>query len=101
GTPAIAEGRVYTFGAEGVLHALDVNTGKKLWRVDTHQRFNVQKQFFGAAASPLVRNAVYVNIGGTPGLLPSTSRRAMLYGQLRKTKPVTHLRLRQRSPANT
>lgn len=68
GTPAIAEGRVYTFGAEGVLHALDLNTGKKLWRVDTYPKFNVQKQFFGAAASPLVGDAVYVNIGGTAGL---------------------------------
>ncbi|HYO80401.1 MAG TPA: PQQ-binding-like beta-propeller repeat protein, partial [Bryobacteraceae bacterium] len=48
GTPAIADGRVYTFGAEGVLHALDLTTGKKLWRVDTHTKFNVQKQFFGA-----------------------------------------------------
>ncbi|HYO83746.1 MAG TPA: PQQ-binding-like beta-propeller repeat protein, partial [Bryobacteraceae bacterium] len=62
------DGRVYTFGAEGVLHALDLTTGKKLWRVDTHTKFNVQKQFFGAAASPLVRDAVYINIGGSAGV---------------------------------
>jgi outer membrane protein assembly factor BamB len=68
GTPAIAEGRVYTFGAEGVLHAFDLNTGKVLWRVDTYPRFQVQKQFFGAAASPLVGDAVYVNIGGAAGI---------------------------------
>jgi outer membrane protein assembly factor BamB len=68
GTPSIAEDRVYTFGAEGVLHALDLNSGKRLWRVDTHSRFNVKKQFFGAAASPLIGEAVYVNIGGTAGI---------------------------------
>ena len=68
GTPAVSDGRVYTFGAEGVLHALDLNTGKKLWRVDTHPKFGVRKGFFGAAASPLVDSAaVYVNVGGPNG----------------------------------
>jgi outer membrane protein assembly factor BamB len=68
GTPGIAEGRVYTFGAEGMLHALDLNTGKKLWQVDTYKKFGVRKAFFGAAASPLVDGrAVYVNVGGTSG----------------------------------
>jgi outer membrane protein assembly factor BamB len=68
GTPAIADGRVYTFGAEGVLHAVDFETGKKLWRVDTHSKFGVRKGFFGAAASPLVDGGiVYVNVGGPKG----------------------------------
>jgi outer membrane protein assembly factor BamB len=64
-TPAIVSGRVYTFGAEGMLHCLDFATGKKLWAVDTHQQFDVRKGFFGAACSPLVEgNAVLLNIGG-------------------------------------
>ena len=68
GTPAVSDGRVYTFGAEGVLHALDLATGKSLWRVDTHSKFGVRKGFFGAAASPLVEGgAVYVNVGGPNG----------------------------------
>jgi outer membrane protein assembly factor BamB len=67
-TPTVAEGRVFTLGAEGVLHALDWNTGKRLWRVDTHPRFDVKKQFFGDAASPLVGEAVYVNVGGSGGV---------------------------------
>jgi outer membrane protein assembly factor BamB len=68
GTPAVADGRVYTFGAEGVLHALDLSTGKKIWRVDTHPKFGVRKGFFGAAASPLVESgSVYVNVGGPKG----------------------------------
>jgi outer membrane protein assembly factor BamB len=65
GTPAVADGRVYTHGAEGVLHALDLATGNKLWRVDTHTRFRAPKGFFGAAGSPLVDGrAVYLNVGG-------------------------------------
>lgn len=67
-TPAIAAGRVYTFGAEGALHCLDFATGKKLWRVDTHSQFGVQKGFFGAAGSPLVEdNRVLLNAGGSNG----------------------------------
>jgi outer membrane protein assembly factor BamB len=68
GTPAIANNRVYTFGAEGMLHAIDLATGKKIWNVDTHAKFGVKKAFFGAAASPLVDGAsVYVNVGGPNG----------------------------------
>ena len=45
--PRRLDGRVYTFGAEGVLHALDLNTGKKLWRVDTHPKFGIVKGSLG------------------------------------------------------
>ena len=66
GTPSIAGGRVYTFGAEGVLHCLDFETGNKLWSVETHPKFHVRKGFFGAACSPLVEGErVILNIGGT------------------------------------
>jgi outer membrane protein assembly factor BamB len=64
--PVVAANRVYTFGAEGQLHALDLATGRKLWSVDTRTRFNVRKGFFGAAGSPLVEDGrVLANIGGT------------------------------------
>ena len=66
GTPSIADGRIYTFGAEGVLHCLDFETGKKLWSVETYQKFHVRKGFFGAACSPLVEgDRVILNIGGS------------------------------------
>ena len=68
GAPAIAGGRVYTFGAEGLLHSLDFATGKKIWSVDTRQAFGSDKGFFGAACSPLVdENRVLVNVGGRKG----------------------------------
>ena len=66
--PAVAAGRVYTFGAEGSLHCLDFHTGKKIWSVDTHAKFQVRKGFFGAACSPLVdEGRVLMNIGGSSG----------------------------------
>jgi len=65
-TPTIDSNRVYTFGAEGILYCLDFATGKKIWSVDTHQKFHVQKGFFGAACSPLIEGkAVLLNVGGT------------------------------------
>jgi outer membrane protein assembly factor BamB len=63
--PVVARNRVYTFGAEGQLHAIDLETGKGIWSVDTAQRFRVRKGFFGAAGSPLVEDGRLVaNIGG-------------------------------------
>ena len=67
-TPAIAGERIYTFGAEGVLEALDFATGKRIWSVDTQQKFGAGKGFFGAACSPLVEDGrVLMNVGGPNG----------------------------------
>lgn len=67
-TPVIADGRVYTFGAAGVMHSLDLDTGTKQWSVDTHSQFGVRKGFFGAASTPLVVGGkVIANIGGSDG----------------------------------
>jgi outer membrane protein assembly factor BamB len=63
--PVVASGTVYTFGAEGQLHAVSLTTGTRLWSVDTAARFKVAKGFFGAAGSPLVEDGkVIANIGG-------------------------------------
>jgi len=63
--PVVAQNRVYTFGAEGQLHALDLADGKRIWSVDTARRFGVPKGFFGASGSPLVEDGrVIANIGG-------------------------------------
>jgi len=63
--PVVANGAVYTFGAEGQLHAVDLATGTKIWSEDTMRRFGVAKGFFGAAGSPLVEDGrVIANIGG-------------------------------------
>lgn len=63
--PVVAGGVVYTFGAEGQLHAIDLATGTKVWSVDTARRFNVPKGFFGAGGSPLVEGGLVIaNVGG-------------------------------------
>ena len=63
--PVAANGVVFTFGAEGQLHAVDLASGRKVWSVDTQRQFGVPKGFFGAAGSPLVEDGrVIANIGG-------------------------------------
>jgi outer membrane protein assembly factor BamB len=66
--PVVAEGIVYTYGAEGKLHAIELATGKPLWNVDAMRQFDVAKGFFGAAGSPLIEEGrVIANIGGKKG----------------------------------
>ena len=63
--PVVADGVVYTFGAEGQLHAVDLTRGTRIWAEDTMRRFNVPKGFFGSAGSPLLDSGrVIANIGG-------------------------------------
>ena len=67
-TPAVAAGRVYAFGAEGVLTCWNFADGAKRWSVDTNAAFKPGKGFFGGACSPLVEGDVVVlNVGGRNG----------------------------------
>jgi len=67
-TPAVADGRVYTFGAEGLLACWKLEDGAKQWAVDTRAKFHADKGFFGVACSPLVEwELVVLNVGGRDG----------------------------------
>jgi outer membrane protein assembly factor BamB len=60
-TPAIAGGRVFTFGIGGILSAFDLATGKLIWRLPAP---GVLPQY-GTASSPLVDGtSVIVHVGG-------------------------------------
>ncbi len=66
--PVIAGGRVFTHGADGMLHGIDFATGMMLWSVDTRKVFDAPKGYFGVASSPVVDgNRVLVNVGGKNG----------------------------------
>jgi outer membrane protein assembly factor BamB len=67
-TPLVADGRVYTLGADGVLQCLKLEDGDKVWRKELHKDYEVQKGFFGVATSPLLEgNRLLVNVGGANG----------------------------------
>lgn len=64
GTPAVVDGRVYSFGITGFLTCFDADSGKQLWQVDTLKKFEAKNLFFGASGSPLVEGkGVLVNVG--------------------------------------
>ena len=63
--PAVYQGNVYTLGPKGVLHCLDLGTGKKRWAVDIRTRYSIGPNFFGTGATPLVTDGkVFCNLGG-------------------------------------
>jgi outer membrane protein assembly factor BamB len=60
--PAVADGKVCTFGVGGILSCLDTNDGKVLWRHDTRA-----KPKFYTSASPLITDGLCVVHTGTDG----------------------------------
>ncbi len=67
-TPLVADGRVYTLGAEGVLQCLKLEDGDKVWRRDLVKDYQTQEGFFGVATSPLLEGGrLLVNVGGANG----------------------------------
>ena len=67
-TPLVADGRVYTLGADGVLQCLKLEDGDKVWRKELHKDYEVRPGFFGVATSPLLEDGrLLVNVGGANG----------------------------------
>lgn len=64
-TPLVAGDKVFTLGADGDLHGLDLATGKKLWHHNLVADYAAGKGFFGIACSPVLAGGkVLVNVGG-------------------------------------
>lgn len=66
-SPVIDGPRVFTVGAEGKLHALDLQSGRLVWRRDLRAEFKVPQDFFGTAGTPLVEGERLVLNVGAPG----------------------------------
>jgi outer membrane protein assembly factor BamB len=64
-TPAVRDGRLFTFGIGGVLTCWDAKTGKVLWRKDFAKVYKNTSPLFGTAMSPLVEGGLcVVHVGG-------------------------------------
>jgi outer membrane protein assembly factor BamB len=68
GTPCVADGKVFTYGAEGVLSAFEAGTGKRVWQRAAAREFSAPKGYFGAACAPVwFEGRVLVGVGGAKG----------------------------------
>jgi outer membrane protein assembly factor BamB len=59
-TPTLEKGRVYTFGATGILNVLDAKTGTVLWTRNVASETNTQVPFWGFSSSPLVTDGLVI-----------------------------------------
>lgn len=65
--PVVDGDRVYTFGAEGMLHCLRAVDGAVVWKIDTSREYGVVQNFFGVGSTPIVEgDLLIVQIGGSP-----------------------------------
>ena len=60
GTPTLSGGRVYTFGATGILNALDARTGAVVWSRNVSAETSRKVPDWGFASSPLVVDDVVI-----------------------------------------
>lgn len=64
-SPLLTTNRCYTFGAEGKLLCLDLETGRLVWQRDTSKEWTVPEAFFGVGSSPILEgDRLLVMIGG-------------------------------------
>ncbi len=64
-TPAIVGDKLITLGAEGALHCLTLDDGKKLWSRSLTKDYKTPLGYFGIGTSPVVEQGlVLVNVGG-------------------------------------
>ena len=64
----IDDGRVYTYGAEGVLTCVKFDSGERVWQRKVRQEYGVAQGFFGAGTAPVIEeNLLLLNVGGPGG----------------------------------
>lgn len=67
-SPVIDGERVYTLGAKGELHCLQLKTGRVIWQRNINQEFGVRQDFFGTVATPLLYGQkLIINLGAAGG----------------------------------
>jgi outer membrane protein assembly factor BamB len=66
-TPTVADGRVYTLGAEGNLTCLDAATGAVRWSKDFKKDYAAPTPIWGFCGHPLVEGDLLICLVGGPG----------------------------------
>jgi outer membrane protein assembly factor BamB len=65
--PLVADGKLFTLGAEGNLFCLDAESGKVLWSRDFKKEFGIKAPMWGFAGHPLLEGNKLICLVGGPG----------------------------------
>ncbi len=64
-SPVVADGNVFVFGVTGLMHCVELQTGKVLWKRDLRGDYGMRSNFFGPGCTPLVwEGKVIQPVGG-------------------------------------
>ncbi len=74
-TPTLHAGRVYTFGATGILNALDAATGNVVWSRNAAEDMSAEVPEWAFSSSPLI---LETTIDGTPRTLVLVDARGLI-----------------------
>jgi outer membrane protein assembly factor BamB len=65
-TPIVEQGRIYTVGANGFVHCLEVKTGAVIWEKNLWQKYELEEM--GCRPSPLIEGSLLIVFtGAKPG----------------------------------
>jgi len=74
-TPTINGDRIYVFSGTGVMACFEAGSGKKVWEVNTLERFEGKNIRWGMSGSPLIDgDKVYCTPGGKKGVLAALDK---------------------------
>ncbi|MDB5346622.1 MAG: outer rane biosis protein BamB [Schlesneria sp.] len=66
-TPTVADGKVYTLGAEGLLLCLNEKDGKPVWSKDFKKEYKIDAPIWGFCAAPMVDGKKLICLAGGEG----------------------------------
>lgn len=66
-TPTVADGKVYSLGAEGNLFCLDAQSGREIWSKDFNKDYKTETPVWGYAGHPLVAGDKLICVVGGKG----------------------------------
>ena len=66
-TPTVADGKVYTLGAEGLLLCLNEKDGKLVWSKEFKKEYKLEAPIWGFCAAPLVDGKKLICLAGGEG----------------------------------
>lgn len=67
-SPLISDDSVVTYGVEGILQCIDLESGALRWRRDLNAEYGISQNFFGVGTSPVeFGSRVIINLGAPGG----------------------------------